>query len=652
MYVFNVYLDSKLVHFNIPLRAKVLLGRDEVNTLKLTDPSVSTQHAVLDLREVDGKTTIVLCDKHGSNGTYVNEKRVEEQVVAPGDTVRLGRYSLEILAAHKKHLPKFGEAGEHQTVVFEGDPFTAKGSPASHLQAIYELSLSLTDLPVPILLERAAVALRRGLSFENICIMLEGSRGLVTCTSWNKEGPCGRSEIAVSRCLTDYCMRTGHAVISEDIRLDRRFADSESVKVQGVSSAMCLPLRNGDEKLGLIYCTSKDPHCRFSRKDLRFTTVVASQVAVAIGHQLDLTRLKTTAARLNTLIDTIKEGVLVCDRDFKILSTNQPARDLLHKESLEGELFQSVLSGVEHTFDPAAVAVRDTFEVIRKNPEQSSLVKGRVQSIRGHVCQLDHSHGQEWRYLICLLDDTQQRRAEQLKIIFVSQLAHKLRTPLTVFIGVVSLLEQHLGSDLDQELRWLLEKGEACCGEMRSLIDQFVAFSSVQLDNRNNFQDLPYHDLVTLVDRGLEVAALGEATQDLKIDNQIGDVGVELAVDDERVAYCIAQIVQNAGKFAGRPATLTIRCRKDWQGLRLRFIDDGPGIPRDELPKVLDLFHQVDAESTGQVPGCGLGLWWSLEIMRAHGGDVHIESPDPESGLGTRVEFAFPAERVRAIAPA
>ena len=104
--------------------------------------------------------------------------------------------------------------------------------------------------------------------------------------------------------------------------------------------------------------------------------------------------------------------------------------------------------------------------------------------------------------------------------------------------------------------------------------------------------------------------------------------------------------MHNVGKFAPQ-STLTIRAIRDDEGLRLHFIDDGPGIPRAELPRVLGLFHQVDLDRTGQVPGCGIGLWWSLEILRTHGGNLRVDSPDPDTGVGTRVELVFPEDRVR-----
>ena len=133
---------------------------------------------------------------------------------------------------------------------------------------------------------------------------------------------------------------------------------------------------------------------------------------------------------------------------------------------------------------------------------------------------------------------------------------------------------------------------------------------------------------------------------ELAIDDQSTSESLELSVDGERISYCIAQIVHNAGKFAPG-STVTVRAARDDEGLRLFFSDDGPGIPPEDVPGVLRPFHQIDREATGQIPGSGLGLWWCLEILRAHGGNLKIESPDPDTGVGVRVELAFPPERVQ-----
>ena len=197
MFVFNVYLNDRLVHFNLSLNHKVLLGRGQANTVWLPDPSVSSQHASLERRETDGKVAVVITDGVGTSGTYVNGERIQQCTVEPGDTIRLGKYTLEILKAHKNFFPTFRD-DQSQTVIFEGDPFTRETALATRLRAIHELCLSVSNFPVPILLECAAATLKRGLSFENFCIMLKGSHGYHTCTTWDSEGPCEKAKVAVS----------------------------------------------------------------------------------------------------------------------------------------------------------------------------------------------------------------------------------------------------------------------------------------------------------------------------------------------------------------------------------------------------------------------------------------------------------------------
>ncbi len=643
MFVLNVHMNGRLVHFNIPLIHKVLIGSGQTNTICLPDPSVSSQHASLEERETDGKVAVVVTDGVGTSGTYVNDERIQQRALDQGDTIRLGKYTLEVLKAHKNFFPTFRE-DPSQKVVFEGDPFTRETALATRLRAIHELCLSVSNVPVPILLECAAATLKRGLTFENFCIMLKGSRRYHTCTTWDHAGPCERSKVEVSSSMIDQCAVTGRAILSENIETDQRFASSESLRLRSVSSAMCVPLRRGDRDLGLIYCTTSDRKRRFTHEDLQFATVVATQIAAALCHGQDLNREKAAAAKLGALFNRIREGVLVCDHDFKILSSNRSALQLLRQEALDGQHLETVLSGLDHTFDRASAVTQESFEVILRDSPDDRVNGEVVQSLHGHVHHTDIPHQAEWRYLVCLLDNTEQRRADQIKIAFVRKLAHKLRTPLTVFIGVMSLLEQHLDGEIDQEIRWLLENGETSCTEMRDLIDRFVSFSSFQPGTE--FRGLPFHDISTLIEQGLALASQHAEVGELTIDDQTSPEDFQLSVNRERISFSISQVVHNAAKFAPQ-STLTIRAIRDDEGLRLHFIDDGPGIPRAELPRVLGLFHQVDLDRTGQVPGCGIGLWWSLEILRTHGGNLRIDSPDPDTGVGTRVEFVFPEDRVR-----
>jgi signal transduction histidine kinase len=86
---------------------------------------------------------------------------------------------------------------------------------------------------------------------------------------------------------------------------------------------------------------------------------------------------------------------------------------------------------------------------------------------------------------------------------------------------------------------------------------------------------------------------------------------------------------------------LTVEAKCDSSGLHVSFTDDGPGIPPEHHEEVFDIFHQIDVDDTGEVPGLGLGLWWTREVILVHGGDVVLTSP-VAGGRGTRIDCVFP----------
>ncbi len=642
-YVFNVYLGGQLVHFNIPIRGTVSLGRSQSNAILLPDATIGLQHLSLEVCVCETKQRIVVRDHGGPGGTFVNDEPIEEREVAAGDLIKAGPYVIEICELYKNHVPQLRD-DPSQTVVFAGDPFSDQGSAAARLQALHDLSMSLPDLPTPVLLERAALTVQRGLKYSHLCVLLNGQEELLSCTTWNAKGPCNRDEMPVSRTLISRCLATGNAVISENVRLDRRFSKSQSLRLQGVASALCVPLRAHEQQLGLIYCTRREPGNPFNHEDLQYLMVVASQIAVCLGHQRTINRLKSSARTLSSILDHLRHGILVCDADFNVLCANSPAREILGHRRIIGLPVSSVLSDYQHNFDEVRMSGATEFQVCLPSEEE------QAQRFIAAIHPLPDQYHADWSCLITFHDDSERREAEHAKIAFVNQLAHKLRTPLTVFLGVLSLLEEQLGVTSNKEIDWLLRTGGDSCDEMTRIIERFMSFASINLHDGLEPRDEFYLDLQTLVDQAIDHARNLPSVQDLRISVDLCNSAYEVRIDNEQIVQCFTQIIENAGKFAGKGAHLVVTSALGESGeLQVRFADDGVGIPTEEQELVFAPFHQIDPDNTGQIPGMGLGLWWAREVLRAHGGDVELRSAaDGESAEnpGTEIFITIPARRV------
>ena len=621
MFVFNLYHGDELIHYNIPLHGRTTFGRGDRSNVRLSDARVSLEHVSLEVRRIGGRPQLVLRDEGSEAGTFICGERVVERLVSSEATICIAPFRIEIRELHKNRLPTLNNDAS-QSVVFAGDPFLSSDVRSRRLRALYDFSRSLSDLPAPILLEHAAATVKRGLNFSHLCVLLRGHSGLIHCTSWNAKGPCSRTEPPISTNLVEQCLETGQAILS------RSTNDSSS------GAALCAPLSYAGKTTGAIYCTTTD---ETTHEDLQFVTMVAGQVAVALSRRQDVSQ-----AKLEAVLHNVSEAVLVCDKSFNILACNNTARGLLGSQALVGISLEKALEGWEHNFRSSSAHVQKAFDAIQRAKTNESA----DHSLHGNIRPLLGIEREGWRYLVSVRDNTREQRSESARLTTVNQLAHKLRTPLTVMMGVLSLLEQQL-EEPDEELRWMLEQGDASCSDMARLIDHFVELIALRIRTTSHINNLPFTDIAEVVEHGIAWALQRDEVSRVRIENHVEPGRYRVAVDVDRVVRCVAQIVDNTAKFAEKDICLSVFSTADENGLRIHFVDNGKGIPESELANVLGIFQQVDIGCTGQVPGTGLGLWWTAEILRAHNGRLEILSPLGDGKPGTHVQFVFPMDRVR-----
>jgi signal transduction histidine kinase len=120
------------------------------------------------------------------------------------------------------------------------------------------------------------------------------------------------------------------------------------------------------------------------------------------------------------------------------------------------------------------------------------------------------------------------------------------------------------------------------------------------------------------------------------------DGAVAAVADPERIGIVLSNLIGNAVRHSPAGGRVTARVARDRAGARFEVHDDGEGIPRQYQERIFERFFQVPGSKRG---GVGLGLYISREIVRAHGGELGVES---EPGRGSTFWFQLPAEPPRA----
>ena len=233
-------------------------------------------------------------------------------------------------------------------------------------------------------------------------------------------------------------------------------------------------------------------------------------------------------------------------------------------------------------------------------------------------------------------DAGEEMKAEQLKRDFVSMVSHELRSPLTTLSASITVLENHR-EDMPKRAQAALDLMVADVNRFRQLIEDLLEIS--RFDAGVMHLDLDDLRIAELVMQAVNIST--DAEIPLDIDAELA--GVVLQADKRRLVRVIANLLDNAAKYAGGASRVELR-QVDGH-IQIAVEDEGPGVPPDDRLRIFDRFSRGlvagDRRSTGD--GVGLGLSLVAEHIRLHGGEVWVEDrPDEKQGARFVVSLPTP----------
>lgn len=227
------------------------------------------------------------------------------------------------------------------------------------------------------------------------------------------------------------------------------------------------------------------------------------------------------------------------------------------------------------------------------------------------------------------------RQSDELKSTLLDALAHEFKTPLTsIKAASTSLLSS--STLKPEQQRELLSIVDQETDRLSVLVTEAIQMSRIEAGRvvlrREN------HSVQDLVESVLD--KLRSSVEDRKIEvNLAADLPL-VWVDGELIEVALRQLIDNALKYSppGSPVSLAAELRED--RVIISVADRGVGIAESEQSRIFEKFHR--AEASRQIPGAGLGLVIAREIIRAHGGEIWVES---KLGEGSIFRFSLPASK-------
>lgn len=242
-------------------------------------------------------------------------------------------------------------------------------------------------------------------------------------------------------------------------------------------------------------------------------------------------------------------------------------------------------------------------------------------------------------------DITQQANVDRMKTELINVVSHELRTPLTSVLGFAELvLIRDLPTDkVRQYVGTIYTEGK----RLSALLDDFLDI------NRLESRQQPYHMRpVTLAPLVRKVAAIFASDEAHPVVIDLPPSLPTVRADGDRLQQALTNLISNAVKYspAGGPVRIGAEWQADQQRVVVQVSDQGLGIPEAALGQLFSKFFRAHHPGHEGIGGTGLGLAIVHEIIRAHGGDVWVESRE---GVGSTFSFTLPVRnRTARQAPA
>jgi PAS domain S-box-containing protein len=404
----------------------------------------------------------------------------------------------------------------------------------------------------------------------------------------------------------------------------------------GITSMLDAPIWYGGEIYGVLCHEHVGPWRHWTLDEQSFAIHMADIASLTLVEGAR----RIEERRIQAVVDSVAEGVVVVDAEGRIVHANPAGRRDFFERAGGGltleerlHLFQ-FLDANDHPLAPEQFPFARVMRGEVVENEIFGIVFRRTGERRYYRMSCSPIHeGDAIKYIVYVaFDVSDDIYFERLQREFIATLAHELKTPVAIVKGY----SQHLGRSgaVSPGSRPMLGAIERTSERMERLIDALLDVSSVTLGRLVLTHELI--DLVELARSAVERTARSAPEHLLELR---APERVQVLADRARLEQAIRRLVENAVRSSPGGGTVEVDIELDAGDVLLSVRDHGVGIPEDVQSRIFEMFFEPQHGSTLSAGTFGIGLFLAREIARRHGGEMWFESTE---GHGSAFHMRLP----------
>ena len=425
----------------------------------------------------------------------------------------------------------------------------------------------------------------------------------------------------------------------------------ERSRSEGYRSILAVPLITQHAPPSALLVYRPDPH-HFSDQEIELTCSFANQAAMAFEnaalYSMSDAQLRGQTRRLEALIQSLEDGLILEDLDGRILYANRSISELI------GVPIQDIVNTPFNQFIERLVSVSvepngEKRDQIRNQLMQALDGKGpreveftislpaQTRYLQMRVFDVTDVHGNLIGHGQLLNDYTQIHELDMMKSSLISTVSHELRTPLAAIKGYVTTL---LAEDVEWDphsQREFLDIISHETDHLTTLVSELLDMSRLESGTISmNYSKTDLYDLIS------NASKRAHPKPHLPLEIDIPAELPVLFVDAKKIEAVLRNLFENATKYAGDEALIQLSAEVQNRSVIIRVRDQGPGIPLEDSERVFESYYQLENGLPIQASGSGLGLAICRGFVKAHGGEIWLEPV----ATGTCIAFSLPLEPI------